>query len=95
MRLAVVLTDRSFGGKTKLIFRIAAAHDDEAAERIGAVVQALRPAQHFDAIDIERRRGHAHAAEIDIVDQEADGRIRRALPLLALTDAANLEETRT
>ena len=56
-------------------------------------MQALRSAQHFDALDIEQRRRHADAAEIDIVDEKPDRRIRRALIFLALADATNLEET--
>jgi hypothetical protein len=54
----------------------------------------LRPAQHFDALDVEQRCGHADAAEVDVVDQEADRRIGGTLPLLALAHAANLKKAR-
>ena len=72
-----------------------ALHVDESRQRIGAVAGALRTAQHLDVLNVERRRNRADAAEIDIVDQEADRRIRRALVLLEFTDTANLKVTRT
>jgi len=54
----------------------------------------LRPTQHLDLLDIEQRRHHADAAEIDIVDDEPDRGIRCALVLLALADTADLKEAR-
>ncbi len=69
-------------------------HVDEPGERIGAVARALRPAKHFDLFDIEQRRDGANTAEIDIVDNEPNGWIWRALVLRKLADATNLEITR-
>src|SRR6185436_13693168 len=82
------------GRETELITRLLAAHDDQTRERVRSVAHSLRPAQHFDAIDVERRRRHADAAEVDVVDEKADRWIRRPLVLLALADTADLEEAR-
>ena len=67
---------------------------DQAAERVRAVARALRAAQHLDLLDVEQRGDHADAAEVDLVDQEADRRIGRALVLLELADSAQLEVAR-
>ncbi len=75
--------------------RIARVELDQAGERIRAVARALRPAQNLDLLDIEQRRRHADAAEIDVVDQESDRRVGRALVLLELADPAQLEVART
>nr|WP_241674121.1 hypothetical protein [Microcystis aeruginosa] len=56
--------------------------------------RTLRSAQHFDLRDVEQRGRHADTGEIDAVDQEPDRRIGRALPLVVLTDAAQLEVSR-
>jgi hypothetical protein len=45
---------------------------DEAAQRIRAVSRALGTAQHLDLLDVEGRGDHADAAEVDLVDEEAD-----------------------
>ena len=43
----------------------------------------------------DERRRHADAGEIDAVDEKSHRRIRRALPLRQLADAAQLEEARS
>ena len=68
-----------------------AAHVNETAKRFGPVPAALRTSQYFYRFDVEQRRDGPDATKIDVVDQETDGWIRRALVLLQLTDAANLE----
>jgi hypothetical protein len=70
------------------------AHVDQAAERVRAVARALRPAQHLDAVDVEQRADAAEPREVDVVDDEADRRVRRAVVLLELADAAQLEVAR-
>src|SRR5690606_37543514 len=85
------LGDARFHGIARDLLRLVALHDDQTGERIRAEARPLRSAQHLDASDIEQRRRHADAAEIDIVDEKADRGIRRALALLALADAAHLE----
>ncbi len=69
-------------------------HGDQTAERISAVAGALRTAQHFNVIHIKQRSNRADATEIYVIDQKADRGIRRALVLIQLADAANLEVTR-
>ncbi len=71
--------------------RHGALHVHESGQRIRAVAGALGTAQHLYALDVERRRNRADAAEIDVVDQETDGRIGRALVLLQFADAADLQ----
>src|SRR5690606_19819522 len=76
---------------SSLALRVIAARHDETGQCIGAITRALRTAQHLDLAHVEQRGRHAKAAEIDVIDQEAHGRIRRALVLLTLADAADLE----
>ena len=64
------------------------------ASALAPIARALWTAQHFDLLDIERRGGHADAAQVDVVDQEADGGVRRALVLLQFAYAAHLEIAR-
>src|SRR5690606_23062354 len=75
--------------------RLGGAHVDEPAERVRAVARPLRTAQHLDALDVEQRRDGADRREVDVVDQETDRRIRRALVLLELADAAQLKVPRS
>ena len=70
------------------------AHVNEPAERVRAVARALRAAQHLDAIDVEQRADAAEPREVDVVDDETDRRIRRAVVLLELADAAQLKVAR-
>ncbi len=50
--------------------------------------------QHLHLIDIEQRRRGPQSAEVDVVDQESDRRIGRALILLQFAYAANLKVPR-
>ena len=61
---------------------------DQPGQRVGAIARALRSAQHFDLLDVEGAGGHADPAEVDVVDQQTDRRIRRPLVLLQLTHPA-------
>ena len=87
----VVVADRCLQTPVALGRRLGAAHIDQAAQRIGAVPAALRTTQDFHRPDVEQGRHGADATEVDIIDDEADRRVRRALVLLELTHAANLE----
>ena len=93
-RLRPVAAGRRFEVGREVGRRRLRAHIDEPAERIGAVASALRAAQHLDAIDVEQGRDAAETREVDVVDDEADRRIRRAVVLLELADAAQLKVTR-
>ena len=89
-----IATERHLGLQLAHRHGIARLDLDEAAERVRAVARALGSAQHLDLLDVEGRRDHADAAEVDLVDEEADRRIRRALVLLEFADAAELEIAR-
>ena len=93
-RPEAVAADGELGVELAHRLRIARLDLDEPAERIRAVARALRAAQHLHLLDVESRGDHADAAEVDLVHQESDGRIRRALVLLELADAAQLEVAR-
>jgi hypothetical protein len=67
---------------------------DESRQRVGPVDSPLRSAQHFDAVHVGQRGGHADSREIHAIDEETHRRIGSALPLLELADAAQLEEAR-
>src|SRR5208282_6552349 len=75
--------------------RIRGAHADQARERVGAVSRTLRASQYFDLPRIDERCRHSDTREIDIVDEKTNRRVRRALVLLDLTDAAQLEKARS
>jgi hypothetical protein len=68
---------------------------DEPGERVRTVERALRPAQYFHLFHVEERHRAADAAQIDAVDNQADGGIERLRELAAFADAANLQESRT
>jgi len=77
-----------FGG------RIGRLHVDQAGERVRAIPRALGAPQHIHLLDVEERRGAAQAGQVDVVDQESNRRIRRALVLLEFADATNLQVSR-
>ena len=70
-------------------------HIDESRQCIRAVAGTLGTSQNLYALDIERRRNRADATEIDVVDQETDGWVGRALVLLQFADTADLQVPRT
>ena len=74
--------------------RVGALRVDQAAQGICAVACTLRAAQHIDLVHVEERCSPAQAAEIDVIDQETDGRIGRPLVLFELTDSADLKIAR-
>ena len=74
--------------------RIRRADVDQPAERVRAVARALRAAQHLDAVDVVERADAAEPREVDVVDDEAERGVRRAVVLLELADAAQLEVAR-
>ena len=86
-----VVTGRRLDVRGKRLRRLHRSHVDQSAERIGAVACALWSAQHFDTLDVEQRGDASEAREVDVVDDEAHGRIRRAFVLLELADAAQLK----
>ena len=90
----IVLSHRDFGRRVEVAPGIARLHLDDATERVGAVSRALRTPQHLDLLDIEERCRHADATQVDVVDQETDRRVGRALVLLEFADAAQLEIAR-
>ena len=65
---------------------------DEPARRVGAERAGLRAAQHLDLLHIERAAERTEAREVEVVEQEADGRVRGfALVLGILADPADLQ----
>ena len=69
------IADRNLGARGKVKARLARRDVDGARRRVLAVERTLRPAQHFDPIDIEEiecRRCRSRI--IDIVDIDADAR---------------------
>ncbi len=93
-RPEAIAADRELRAEFPDRLRVARLHLDQPAERIRPVARALRAAQHLHLLHVECRGDHADAAEVDLVHQETDGRIRRALVLLELADAPQLEVAR-
>jgi hypothetical protein len=86
-----VIAERDVGAELGLAPRRARVDGDQSRERIRAVRRALRTTQDFDALHVRQGRRHADTGEVDAVDEEAHRRVRRALPLRKIADAAQLE----
>ena len=93
-RACAVVTDAGTEARAGRLPGVCTAHVDEAGQRVRPVARRLRSAQDLDAIDIEQGRRTAQAAEVHVVDQEADRCIRRTLVLLELADPAELKVAR-
>ena len=77
-----VLVNRAVNFRTDLvgefIRRIARVHDHSAASGVATKQEALRATQNFDAVHVEQVDDHAAVhAQVDTVDEDADGRIDR------------------
>ena len=69
-------------------------HIDQTCQRICAVTSALRASQDFDLLNIPERCDGANTAEVNIIDDQTDGRVWCSLVLGELTDTANLNVLR-
>src|SRR5690606_31707492 len=87
----VVLPAAHLHATRPLVVRFGALHIDETGQRLCAVAAALRPSQDFDLFDVEQRGDSPDTAEVDVIDDETDGRVRCTLVLLQFAHAANLE----
>src|SRR5690606_25088776 len=87
----VVLPAAHLHATRPLVVRFGALHIDETGQRLCAVAAALRPSQDFDLFDVEQRGDSPDTAEVDVIDDETDGRVRCTLVLLQFARATNLE----
>ena len=90
-RQRAVIAGCQFSPAIKLGRWFCATHVDESGQCVRAVTRTLRPTQDFDLLHVEQCRNSANAAEVNVIDQEADGWIRCALVLLKLANATHLE----
>jgi hypothetical protein len=85
----VVAAVLELGADTAIALRLACHDVDRAADVVLAEQRALRTAQHFDAFRLGEVEIRAErAGEIDAVDVETDGRVRRQQEV-ELADAAD------
>ena len=90
-RQRVVVTGADLQTTAMCCGRLRALHVHESGQRVCPIARALGASQYINLLHVEQGCDCADAAEVDVVDQEADGRVRRALVLFKFADSANLQ----
>jgi hypothetical protein len=93
--VAAVVADARVRADPEFTSRRFGHHAQRAAVGVASEQRALRPLEHFDALEVEERRVQAVlAAEVDAVDVHADALLARGLIRVERHDAADPDRER-